>query len=47
MRITVRTANGVYRQVNVGPDIDALLSEAQSEQERRRMQRELEALALF
>ena len=47
MRITVRTGNGVYRQVNVGPDIEALLARAQSEHERRKMQREFEALALF
>jgi DNA-binding NarL/FixJ family response regulator len=47
MHITVRSRNGVYRQVNVESDVEAQLAAAQTEQDRRRMRRELEALALF
>jgi len=47
MRITVRSRNGVYRLIDVQCDVDHEVDKATTEGERRRLQRELEALALF
>ena len=47
MRITVRSPGGVYRLVDIRCDVEHEVDKATTERDRRRLQRELEALALF
>ena len=46
MLITVRSPNGVYRQLDIRCDVESELKKTIGP-DRRRLQRELEALALF
>ena len=47
MRITVRSPTGVYRLIDIQCDVENEVEKATTEQDRCRLQRELEALALF